>query len=67
MSSKMAGTTHDRLQQQIGPIHDEIGRINAQIDKLRGERAILQSMAITDLGKAGLSAESIGHLAAACW
>lgn len=67
MSSKMAGTTHDKLQQHIGPIHEEIGRVTAQIEKLRGERAILQAMAIGDLDRVGLSKESIGQLAAACW
>lgn len=67
MSSKMAGATHDRLQQTLGPIHEEISRLNAQMDKLRAERSILQAMASVELDKTGLSKGSIGQLAAACW
>lgn len=67
MSSKMVGGSHDRLQKSIGPIHEEIGQITVQMNKLRGERAILQAMAAGELEKAGISKESVGQLAAACW
>lgn len=67
MSAKLANTSHDRLQQGVQPIHDEIGRINVEIEKLRGERSILQALAVSELEKAGISKDAIGHLAAACW
>ena len=67
MSSKLTGTTHDRLQESLGPIHEEIGRLTVQIEKIRGERAILHAIAVAEFDKAGLPKEAIGQLAAACW
>ncbi|MER9680382.1 hypothetical protein NKJ23_13765 [Mesorhizobium sp. M0184] len=67
MSQKLAGSTHDKLQQQMGPIHEEIGRVAVEMEKLRGERAILHAMAVDALGKAGISKDAVSQLAAACW
>jgi hypothetical protein len=67
MSSKVAGATHDKLKEKIGPIHEEIGRLSMEIERLHGERAILQTMAISELEGIGISKEAVGNLAAACW
>jgi hypothetical protein len=67
MSQRLSGSTHDKLQQLIGPIHEEIGRLTVEMEKMRGERAILQAMAVNELDKAGISKEAVGQLAAACW
>lgn len=67
MSGKMSSGTHDKLKATIGPIHDEIGRLGVEMERVRSERAILQAMAISELDEIGLSKDAIGNLAAACW
>lgn len=67
MSAKLANTSHDRLQKGVQPIHEEISRVNVEIAKLRGERSILQALAVSEFEKAGISKDAIGQLAAACW
>lgn len=67
MSSKVGVATHDKLKESIGPIHEEIGRLELEMERLRGERAILQAIAIAEIDHIGLSKEAVGNLAAACW
>ena len=67
MSSKIASSTHERLKTHIEPIHLEIGKLTQEIERMRGERAILQAMAINELTEAGFSKEAVSGLSAACW
>ncbi|WP_186386064.1 MULTISPECIES: hypothetical protein [unclassified Stappia] len=67
MSAKVSSATHDKLKAHVGPIHDEIGKLTLEIDRIRSERAILQAMAVTELDGMGLSRDAVGSLAAACW
>ena len=81
MSQKFAGSTHDKLQQHVAPIHEELGRVAVEMEKLsagggqsgmemaklRGERAILHGLAVDGLDKVGISKEAVSQLAAACW
>ena len=67
MSAKVGAGTHDKLKDTIGPVHDEIGKLSIEMERIRSERAILQAIAISVVDQMGLSKDAVGNLAAACW
>ncbi len=67
MATKSITSTHEALIKTIGPINEEIARVVHQLEKLRGEHAILRALSHAELEKAGLSANAIDRFTAACW
>ena len=66
MSAKVSSATHDKLKAHVGPIHDEIGKLTLEIDRIRSARATLPPRAFPHRAGMAVPWDGGGPLPAAC-